>query len=77
MIEAIIVGAIVVGILAVILPPLAEAKTKRDAYRLLAEADPSEAKLRLAMDGLNRSKSPEAKRLVEDLYAKLRQTHTA
>ena len=77
MIEAIIVGAIVVGILAVILPPLAEAKTKRVAYSLLAEADPSAAKLRLAMDGLNRSKSPEAKRLVEDLYDKLRKTHTA
>lgn len=75
MIEAVVIGAVLLGVLAVLLPPLAGAMYKRRAYKLLAQPNPSASELREVIGGLSRSKDAEAKRLGDDLNEKLRKTY--
>ena len=75
MIEAVLIGAVVIGLLVAIGEPVVRAMAKRDAYRLLAQADPSPKELHRVIGVLSRSKDAESQRLGDDLHAKLRQTH--
>ena len=75
MIEAVLIGAFILGGLAVILPRLAGAAYKRRAYKRLDDPNPSARDLREVIGGLSRVSDAEAKRLGDDLHAKLKQTH--
>ena len=75
--EAFFIGVFIFGCLAAILPKLEGARAKSHAYKLMAQSNPSAWELRKVIADLGRAKGAEAKRLGDELFEKLKQTHTS